>query len=102
MNRVTSGFAIGTLALFAATGFALAQSTPDAAATGAPPPPAAQSAAPAPAEQMSPADQPAQAGGMQNTSAMKSDAKKGCEKPTDPKAAAAESSKIGIGCEKPK
>ena len=105
MNRLTSGLAIGTVALFAATGFAFAQAAPDAAASGSPPAAAPsegttpESSAPTPADQMSPADQPAQAGGMQSTSDTKN-GKKPCEPTTQ--SSSTDPAKATTGCRKPK
>ena len=103
MNRLTSTLAIGTVALFAGTGFALAQAAPDAAASGspsaAPAAPAAESPAPAQTEQAVPSDEPAQAGGMRNTSDMKSDGKKPCEPTTQ--SSSADPAKATAGCRKP-
>lgn len=110
MNRLTSGLAIGTIALFTATGFALAQSAPDAAGSGSPP---ASPASPAPAEttapsespapsstqQMTPSDEPAQAGGMHNTSDQSS-GKKPCEPTTQ--SSSTDAAKASAGCRKPK
>ena len=105
MNRVTSALAIGTLALFTGSGLALAQSASDAAASGspsaAPAAPAAESPAPAQTEQGVPSDEPAQAGGMHNTSNMKSNGKKPCE-PTIAQPSSTERAKTSANCEKPK
>lgn len=106
MNRLTSGLAIGTVALFAASGFALAQSASDAAASGSPAAAPTEgmtpdSSAPAPADQTSPADRPAQAGGMHNTSDMQSSGKKPCETTTT-QPSSTDAAKAGTGCRKPK
>lgn len=113
MKRLTSGLAIGTVALFAATGFALAQSAPDAAASGSPSAAPSESTAPAetaapmeaPAQpstqQTSPSDRPTQAGGMHNTSDVRSNSKSGCErKPVQSTSEAP--AKASNGCEKPR
>src|ERR1043165_304776 len=100
MKGIMPGFAIGTLALCVTMGMALGQSNtaPSASSpTAAPPATASQ---PTATDQASPADQPAQAGGMQDTSMTKSEKAKDCSKEgtktTHPSAASSTT-----GCEKP-
>src|SRR3569623_149157 len=99
MNRLTSGLAIGTVALFAATGFAFAQAAPDAAASGSPPAAAPSEGTTPESSAPAPADQPAQAGGMQSTSDTKN-GKKPCEPTTQ--SSSTDPAKATTGCRKPK
>jgi hypothetical protein len=107
MNRVTSVLAVGTVTLFAATSFALAQAAPDAAASGSPSAAPAEAAAAAegpaaaPVQQTNPSDEPAQAGGMHNTSDLQKNGAKPCE-PTVPQSSSPDPAKSNTGCRKPK